>query len=221
LTAARRRATSAGSRFNLVRPKQPAKERDVEWRELIVDGYDRLPELMEEVLRGLPAADLDWQPHPDCNSIGWTVWHLTRVQDGQLADLMGEAPLWTRDGWHAKFGRPADPEDSGYQHTAAQVRAFRSPSAKIQLDYLRATVERTKQYLGALAASELDRELNEPWQRPLPTVGVRIVSILTDCHLHAGEASYIRGLLEARRKPSPKRTVRVAARKTAPKKRKR
>jgi DinB superfamily len=62
----------------------------VEWRELIVDGYDRLPEMLEDVLRGLRPADLDWQPHPDCNSIGWTTWHLIRVQDGQIADLMGE-----------------------------------------------------------------------------------------------------------------------------------
>jgi hypothetical protein len=196
----------------------------VEWRELIVDGYDRLPEMMEEVLGGLAVADLDWQPHPDCNSIGWTAWHLTRVQDGQIADLMGEAPLWTRDGWHAKFGRPADPEDSGYRHTAAQVRAFRSPSAKTQLDYLRATVERTKQYLAALAPAELDRELHEPWQQPPPTVAVRLVSILTDCHLHAGEASYLRGLLRARRKSAralvAKRTARPAARKSPARRRK-
>ena len=196
----------------------------MEWRELIVDGYDRLPEMLEEVLGGLSIADLDWQPHPDCNSIGWTAWHLTRVQDGQIADLMGEAPLWTRDRWHARFGRPADPEDSGYRHTAAQVRAFRSPSAKTQLDYLQATVVRTKQYLAGLAPAELDRELDEAWQQPPPTVAVRLVSILTDCHLHAGEASYLRGLLRARRKSAralvAKRTARPAARKSPARRRK-
>jgi hypothetical protein len=138
---------------------------------------------------------------------------------------MGQPSLWVRDGWHARFGRPPDPEDSGYRHTAAQVRAFRSPSAKVQLDYLRATVERTKQYLGALPAAELDRALDEPWYQPLPTVGVRLVSILTDCHVHAGEASYIRGLLKARRKPArapvPRRAVRAATRKKPAKRGKR
>jgi hypothetical protein len=105
------------------------------------------------------------------------------------------------------------------------VRAFRSPSARTQLDYLRATVERTKQYLGALPAAELDRALDEPWFQPLPTVGVRLVSILTDCHLHAGEASYIRGLLKTRRKPArppaARRAVRPAARKRPAKRGKR
>ena len=170
----------------------------MEWRELIIDGYDRLPEMMKEVLAGLRMADLDQQPHPDCNSLGWTAWHLTRVQDSQIADLMGEEQLWIKDGWYKRFKRAADPEDSGYEHTPEQVRAFNSPSVKIQLEYLRAVVERTKRYLASLTPSDLDRKLDEPWFQPLPTVGVRIVSVLADCHQHAGEASYIGGLLKAK-----------------------
>jgi hypothetical protein len=169
----------------------------MEWRALILDGYGRLPEVVGEVLAGLRTADLDRQPHPNCNSIGWTVWHLTRVQDDQIAGLMGEEPLWTRDGWHKKFQRSADPDDTGYGHSPEQVRAFRSPSAAVQLDYLRAVAERTRRFLTSLALSDLDRELDEPWFQPLPTVGVRIVSTLADGHQHAGEASYIRGLLQA------------------------
>jgi hypothetical protein len=172
----------------------------MDWRALIVDGYDRLPDLVTEVLAGVRPADLDWQPYPEGNSLGWTAWHLTRVQDSQLAELMGREPLWTQDGWSARFRRPADPDDTGYGHTPAEVRAFRSPSARVQLDYLRATVERTKTWLASLPPAELDRELDEPWQRPLPTVAVRIVSVLADCHQHAGEASYIRGLLRAARR---------------------
>jgi hypothetical protein len=170
----------------------------MEWQELIVDGYDRLPDLMKEALSGLSIADLDWQPHRDGNSLGWTAWHLTRVQDSQIAELAGQAQLWLGDGWHKRFRRGADAEDTGYGHSVEQVRAFGSPSAKVQLDYLRRVVDRTKQYLVSLAPADLDRELNEPWQQPLPTVGVRIVSILADCHQHAGEASYIRGLVKGR-----------------------
>lgn len=190
----------------------------MEWRELIVDGYERLPDLVEEALAGVRAADLDWPPRPGANPLGWTVWHLTRVEDGQIADLMGETDLWTGAGWHTKFGRPADHEDSGYGHTAAQVRAFRSPSAKVQLDYLRAVTERTKQYLARLSPADLDRELDEPWHTPRPTVGVRLLSILADCHQHAGEAAYIHGLLKGRRasrSASPRRPARATKGKAA------
>ncbi|HLC42240.1 MAG TPA: DinB family protein [Methylomirabilota bacterium] len=174
----------------------------MEWRELIVDGYHRLPDVMKHVLAGLRMADLDRQPHPDCNSLGWTAWHLTRVQDSQIADLMGEEQLWIKDGWYQKFKRAADPDDTGYGHTPEQVRAFRSPSARTQLDYLRAVVVRTRRYLASLTPSDLERKLDEPWFQPLPTAGVRIVSILADCHQHAGEASYLHGLLKARGKLS-------------------
>lgn len=196
----------------------------MEWRELVVDGYDRLPELVEEVLAGVRAGDLDWPPQPGCNPLGWTVWHLTRVQDSQIADLMGQADLWTRDGWHQRFGRPPDHDDHGYGHTAAQVRAFRSPSAKVQLDYLRAVTDRTKHYLTSLTPADLDRALDEPGPDPA-TVAVRLVSIVTDCHWHAGEASYIRGLLKAKtrasRSATRKRRARPAGRKAARKKRSR
>lgn len=177
----------------------------MEWRELIVDGYERLPDLMKDVLAGLSMGDLDWQPHRDCNSLGWTAWHLTRGQDSQVADLMGDPQLWIRDGWHERFKRAADPEDTGYGHTAQQVRAFASPSARVQLDYLRAVTARTLEYLASLAPRDLAQELDEPWSQPRPTVAVRIVSILADCHQHAGEASYIRGLLKARRRRSRSR----------------
>jgi hypothetical protein len=139
------------------------------------------------------------------------------VQDGQVADLMGEADLWTRDGWHRKFERPRDHDDTGYGHTAAQVRAFRSPSAKVQLDYLRAATERTKDYLASLTPADLDRVLDEPGPDPA-TVGVRLVSILADCHQHAGEASYIRGLLKARDR-SARGATRKPRSRTAPRKR--
>lgn len=177
----------------------------MDWRELIVDGYERLPDLVRELLTGLRQADLDWQPHPDCNSLGWTLWHLSRVQDSQIADLMGVPQLWVRDGWHRRFGRPADPDDTGYGDSPAQVRAFRSPAGRVQLAYLRAVVARTLEYLASLAPADLDRELDEPWYRPRPTVGVRIVSVLADGHQHAGEAAYLRGLLEARRRQAATR----------------
>jgi hypothetical protein len=177
----------------------------MEWRELIVDGYDRLPDVANEALAGVRAGELDWQPFPGCNTLGWTVWHLTRVQDSQIAELMGEEQLWTRDGWCGRFGRAADPDDTGYGHTAGEVRDFRSPSARVQLEYLRAVVDRTRAWLASVAPADLDRELDEPWQQPPPTVAVRIVSVLADCHQHAGEASYIRGLVRAARRPGARR----------------
>ena len=170
----------------------------MEWQDLLADGFHRIPELLENVLNGLTPEDIKWQPREDCNSIGWLVWHLTRQQDAQIAPLMGEEQLWIKDGWHSKFNRDADPKDIGFGHTPEQVAAFAPPDSKTMLDYLRAAVERSKKYFLTLSPDDLDRELEEPWFKPLPTVGVRLISILDDCALHAGQAAYIRGLIQGK-----------------------
>jgi hypothetical protein len=138
------------------------------WQDLMLDGFERIQEALEHALDGLPP------------------------------DLMGEEQLWIKDGWHTRFGRPADPKDSGFGHGPDEVAAFRSPDIKVILDYSKATVERTKGYLKTLTAKELDRKLDEPWWTPVPTVGVRLVSILADCLEHAGQAAYVRGLLQGK-----------------------
>ena len=170
----------------------------MEWQDLLADGYGRIPEFMENVLAGLNQDDLNWQPRQDCNSIGWLCWHLTRQQDDQIASLMGEEPLWTKDGWHAKFNLIYDPADSGFGHTPEQVSAFNSPDTQTLLGYQRAVVERSKRYFQTLSKTDLERQLDEPWFQPLPTVGVRLVSILEDSLLHAGQAAYIRGLRQGK-----------------------
>ena len=170
----------------------------MEWQDLLADGYGRIPEFMESALSGLNQEDLNWQPRQDCNNIGWLCWHLTRQQDAQIAALMGEEQLWVNDGWHARFSRDADASDSGFGQTPEQVAAFQSPDAQTLLDYQRAVVERSKRYFQTLSKADLDRELNEPWFQPLPTVGVRLVSILEDSMLHAGQAAYIRGLRQGK-----------------------
>ncbi len=170
----------------------------MEWQALLIDGYGRILEVLERALRGMTPEDLDQQPKPDCNSMGWLAWHLTRVQDSHIADLMEEAQLWISEGWHARFNRPPEAGDIGFGHSPEQVAAFKSPDADTLLDYHRAVLERTKRYIRSLSAGDLDRELDEPWYQPLPTVGVRLISVLADNLQHAGQSAYIRGLLKGK-----------------------
>ena len=170
----------------------------MEWNDLLSDGYGRVPEVLERVLKGLNQDDLDWQPRPDCNSIGWLAWHLTRQQDAQIAALTGEEQLWVKEGWHARFNRPPDTGDIGFGHSPEQVAAFKSPDIDTLLSYQRAVLERSKQYFLTLSKTDLDKELDEPWFQPLPTVGVRLISIMDDAMIHAGQAAYLRGLRQGR-----------------------
>ncbi|MFC1951769.1 DinB family protein, partial [Chloroflexota bacterium] len=166
----------------------------MEWHDLLSDGYGRVQELLEHVLEGLTQGDLDWQPRDDCNSIGWLAWHLTRQHDAQIASLMGDDQLWISNKWYAKFNRQADLGDIGFGQTPEQVSAFKSPDTKTLLDYHREVLDRSKSYFQTLSITDLDRELYEPMFEPLPTVGVRLISIMDDAILHTGQAAYVRGL---------------------------
>ena len=170
----------------------------MEWQQLIIDGYGRVQEILERALNGTTPEDLNELPKPDCNSMGWLAWHLTRVQDHHFADLIGEEQLWVKAGWHAKFNRPPNPKDIGFGHSPEDVAAFKAPDAATLLEYHRAVLERSKRYINSISAADLDKELNEPWFQPLPTIGVRLISVMSDSLQHAGQVAYVRGLLKGK-----------------------
>ncbi len=167
----------------------------MEWRDLIIDAYGRVLQILEEALDGLTPDDLNQQPHPDCNSIGWLAWHLTRVQDRHIASLMGEEQLWLKDKWYAMFSRAPDPPETGFGHRSEDVIAFNSPDVGTILGYHRTVLERTKHYLSTLSTADLDRE---PQIQPPPTVGMRLIRVLSDNLQHAGQVAYLRGLLKGK-----------------------
>lgn len=166
----------------------------MEWQDLLIEGYDRALAEVEHVLEGLKHEDLIWQPRPDCNSIGWLAWHLARQQDAAIAYLMRQDQLWIKDGWHLKFNRSADPEDSGTGHTPEDVAAFKPPDVQTLIDYHRAVLERSKNYFNTLSSNDLDRVVNIKWLPPLTTLGTYLVIVMAECIQHAGQMGYIRGM---------------------------
>ncbi len=160
--------------------------------DVFIDALGRVEEHLKRVLDGLDQDDLQWQPRPDANPIGWLAWHITRVEDSQVSRLAGREPAWSAEGWAERFGM--DAKAFGFGQKPAEVAAFRSPDAAALLEYHRVVYQRTKKYLEGLTSEDFDRVLPETRWDPPPTVGVRLVSTIDDCALHVGEASYVRGL---------------------------
>ena len=162
---------------------------------LVADALSRVRDQLRALLDGLTAEELHGQPRP---TIEWLAWHLTRVQDSQIAPLAGQEQVWIGLGWHSRFGMEPDPRDygPGHTHTPEQVEAFRAPDGKALLDYHDAVSEATMRYLAALSPQDLDRVLDQPQFQPLPTVGVRLVSVVDDNVKHIGQIDYLKGLLQ-------------------------
>ena len=162
--------------------------------DLLLEFYDRIPPLAEQAVEGLTADQLATAPAPGANTIGWLVWHLSRVQDHHVAGLMETEQIWTTGDWAARCGLKPDPDNTGYGHRPEQVLAVRPDSPDVLLGYLDAVQERTRHMLEGVSPEDLDRIVDRRWDPPV-TMGVRLVSIADDCVQHAGQAAYVRGLL--------------------------
>jgi uncharacterized damage-inducible protein DinB len=164
--------------------------------EVLSDGFDRVRETVHEVVSGLDEDRLGFRPHDHGNSIGWLVWHLTRVQDDHVADAAGAAQIWTVGGWVERFRLPYDVEATGYGQSNDEVAALKV-TADMLTGYHDAVHRATVDYLAALSDDDYPRIVDERWDPPV-TLAVRLVSVLNDTTQHAGQAAYVRGLLEHR-----------------------
>jgi hypothetical protein len=162
---------------------------------LLLELYGRIPPLAASAVDGLSEEELCAAPDPGANPIGWLVWHLARVQDHHVAELLGTEQIWVGGDWARRCGLEPDPSNTGYGHSPEEVRAVRPESPGVLVDYLGAVQVRTTEMLQGLVSEDLDRVVDPRWDPPV-TVGVRLVSVADDCLQHAGQAAYVRGLLE-------------------------
>ena len=162
--------------------------------ELLIESFGRIPDLVSAAVDGLSADDLARPPAEGANTIGWLTWHLTRVQDHHVSDLLDEEQVWIGGDWAPRFGLDPDPDETGYGHSAAEVLRVRPDGPDAVTGYLDAVWDRVRHYLEGLHPDDLDDVVDESWDPPV-TRGVRLVSVVDDCAQHAGQAAYARGLL--------------------------
>jgi uncharacterized damage-inducible protein DinB len=163
--------------------------------ELLQDAFDRIRDQVRRVVDGASPDVLHARVDDEANSIAWLVWHLTRIQDDHVAGVAGTDQVWTSNGWADRFDLPFDATATGYGQSAEDVAALRVPSPDLLTGYHDAVHERTTAYLRTVTDGDLDRVVDDNWDPPV-TLGVRLVSIVSDDLQHAGQAAYCRGILE-------------------------
>lgn len=162
---------------------------------LVEDALGRVCTMVRDALQDLTAEEMLSPPLPH---IAWLAWHIARVQDANFSGLLNRQQLWITAGWHGRFGMPADPKDygSGHRQTKLQVEAFKVTDKNLLFAYLDAAFEQTKGYLATVNNDDLNGVLNEPQYQPLPTLGIRLASVINCNTRHAGQIEYLRGLVK-------------------------
>ena len=162
---------------------------------LLLELYGRIPPLAKDAIEGVDLPRLTESPIPGTNPIAWLIWHLARVEDHHISEILGTDQIWTTGDWASRFGLAPDPSNTGYGHSPAEVAAVRPDRPEALLDYLGAADERTRAMLADITGDALDQIIDRRWDPPV-TLGVRLVSIADDCLQHGGQAAYVRGLLD-------------------------
>ena len=160
--------------------------------ELLADAFGRIQETVHEAVRGLTSGQLAVRLDRDANSIAWLCWHLTRVQDDHVAGAFGVPQVWTEYG--KRFELPFSASDIGYGHSSEQVAQVTVLSGDLLTGYQDAVHEQTIRLVSGITDGDLSRVVDEAWDPPV-TLGVRLVSVISDCLRHAGQAEFIRGIL--------------------------
>jgi hypothetical protein len=161
--------------------------------ELLVEAYGRIGQVVHAVVDGMADAALAARLDPDANSIGWLVWHLTRIQDDHVAHVAATEQVWTARGWSARFALPFETSATGYGQSSEDVSKVRV-TAQLLTGYYDDVQAASTAYLAGLSDAELERIVDERWDPPV-SLAVRLVSVLSDDLQHAGQAAFVKGRL--------------------------
>ncbi len=165
---------------------------------LLVDAFGRVAEAIPALLDGLTSDELLWRPDPDANSIGWLIWHLTRVQDDHLAGVAENEQVWGTGGFAHRFNLPYAARSIGYGQSSREVGAFSVTDGSLLAAYHAAVHIETVRIVEGLTPADFARIVDRRWDPPV-TAAVRLVSVVNDITQYVGQVAYLRGLAERRR----------------------
>jgi uncharacterized damage-inducible protein DinB len=173
----------------------------VDAAQVLLDAFGRIRDLVHGAVDGLTEEQLAARVDDTANTIAWLIWHLTRVQDDHIAAVAGTEQAWSAQGWADRFALPYDVGSTGYGHSAADVAAVRTGSDQLTA-YHDAVHDQTAAFLRTVSATDLDRVVDRRWNPPV-TLGVRLLSVVSDDLQHLGQAAFVRGIVLRRQATVP------------------
>ena len=84
---------------------------------------------------------------------------------------------------------------TGYGHGGDDVAAVQVKSAELLTGYFDAAYEEAIRFVNGLSEDGMGRVVDENWTPPV-TLAVRLVSVISDDLQHAGQAMFVRGIVE-------------------------
>jgi hypothetical protein len=163
--------------------------------DLLTDAFSRVHGVVHQAVDNLTPDELAFRVNGNTNSIAWLVWHLSRITDDHLSDAASKEQVWTGNGWAEKFALPFPADATGYGFGGDDVAAVKPKSAEILIGYFDEVIEEATRFVKNLKEDDYARVVDNSWTPPV-TLAVRLISVVSDDLQHAGQAMFIRGIVE-------------------------
>lgn len=163
--------------------------------------FRTLVEEINRTLAGVPDELLYQRPGPSLNPIGWNHWHLLRIWDMELNQIIkGREPsedTWYRAGYseHSGYnpeGKGAGGAGTGMGYTDEEVDEVQIRRAIIRSYQLKLMAE-TASYLRAADDAELERKVTY-WAGETTCAKI-IEQAIRNGWMHYGEIRFVKGML--------------------------
>jgi len=158
-------------------------------KELLLRSLEESHGYLTKALNGLTQGEVTWSPSPECNSIAFILWHMTRVEDFFVNRVIQrEKELYEAKKWQEKLGTPT----KAYQYTVEELQAWPAPKLEILREYANSVRENTLAFLNSIPTERLS-EVPRPDRSP-DSIGVMLEHLMTEIALHVGQIAYLRGV---------------------------
>ena len=143
-------------------------------------------------VEGLTKEEISKSLRPECNSIAFIVWHMTRAEDIWINRvILNEEEIYESGHWREKLGTPAG--DSGFRYTVEQLKAWPVPESDLLTGYAGDVRQKTLEYLDSIPREKLVDKIS--FLGKSSPIGDILAHMITEIALHAGQVSYLRGVL--------------------------
>ena len=162
----------------------------MEVKEAIVASLNESKGYLTRALNGLTQEEITWTPTSHSNSLAFTFWHVTRVEDIIINGIIRHSStIYETDGWRERMGTPGD---WGTEYTEEQLQSF--PTIKLE-DLRRYALAVHMSTLSLLDAITPEKLLEIP-QSDLTkqTVGNLLIHLITEIAMHVGQIDYLSGV---------------------------
>lgn len=167
----------------------------MELRQFVNLALERVKQGTDRAVADLTPGELSWQPKPESNSVGFLLYHMARTEDRFVsASILSESTVWVSGKWAERLGIP-ESDSGGFGYTAERLASFPMPRLSDLQEYAAAVRSKTCDTLDRMTMDKTDEIVKVGGPFGDVSMGTLWAIIYSNVTQHAGEISYVRGLL--------------------------